>query len=299
MKRASEKSDSERPCGETDLRRFVTRLLVLACLLLTQHCHIKPPSGRPFHIINLSLPRTATTSFSGIFDRFPSTHEFLISATINALLDFREKKISRGQLREFLLRRDRQAGHYVDSATFFFLEPELLIDTFPEARFFLSVRDCESWVASMADISVLSHRLQARGAKTVDLRFLRRFSRVFFTKYSPAIFLEAAKLRSEAGRIVHDLASAWEIHVARGLRALHTVEPERKLIIETVRFNDSVPRIAHLAGLSVSDLNLEKMHMNKDRDLSGHRSILGPQRIYSECNPRQKRIDALLSGAAF
>jgi|GEM_PF-1905670 len=246
----------------------------------------------PFLIINMSLPRSATTSFAGIFQRYRSTHEFMISETINTLMDYREGKISPARLRHFLKDRDRRAGHQVDSASFFFLAPEIVMDTFPDAKYFLAVRTCESWIVSMVDNSVFAHKMIKAGKTTVDLSFLDRYSKVFIRDHRHASFENLDQLRRDSSHIVSELAKFWGETSLLLLNAMLKVQKEKRLIIHMEDFNQSTQAFARLAGIPVAGIHLENQHLNRDRDMAFYRKLLSEKKLTDSCSPHQKNVDS-------
>lgn len=248
-------------------------------------------AGRKFHVINLSMPRTGTTSFAGIFDRFPATHEFMISETIPVLLDFHEKKIGPAALADFLKERDVLAGHWVDSASFFFFVPEGVIRAFPDAAYFFAVRDCESWILSMVDNSMFVHRMIVQGSSTVNLSFLDRYSEFFIRGHERAMFLDKERLRARAAHIVKELAAIWDVYTVRVAEAMLALRENQRLVITLKNLSYETDRVAALAGIPSSALNTAKLHMNKDRDLGAVRRLLAGGKLQETCSVPQKRVD--------
>ena len=249
------------------MNSFSKPLLFLLLVLSLYFCkEPQPPTppARPFHIINLSFPRSGTTSFAGIFNRYPATHEFMRTDTINAILDWRENKISKDQLKAFLFERDQKAGHYVDSAAFFFLAPEILIETFPDSKFFFVIRDCESWLLSLADMEIEVLRGARDGTNSIDLSYHDRYAQVFTPKFSRDKFLDERNLKANLSPMLPDLAEAWKAYTIRVLMALKNLPTQKRLIIRLEHFNRSVPQFAQLAGLRPENLNIKNIHLNPD-----------------------------------
>lgn len=246
----------------------------------------------PFLIINMSLPRTATTSFAGIFVHHKATHEFMISETINSLIDYREGKISAARLSHFLKDRNQRAGHQVDSASFFFLAPEVVFDTFPEAKYFLAVRACETWIVSMVDNSVFAHKMIKEGKATVNLSFLPRYSLLFIKNHTDASFQSLSRLQLDSQHIVSELAEFWGNSSVLLLDSMLKIPRERRLIIHMEDFNKSTEAFARLAGISVDGIHLSNQHLNRDRDMAFYRKLLGEKKLVAACAPQQKNVDA-------
>ncbi|GAB4445847.1 MAG: hypothetical protein OHK0011_27470 [Turneriella sp.] len=271
------------------MRRF---LVVGATILASISCRLGAPSQKDFLLINLSMPRSATTSLAGIFGNYRSHHEYMISETIHHLLDFREKKITKEKAQTFLRERVRQAKMQVDSASFFFLAPDLVMDTFPEAYFFFTFRSCESWIVSMIDNSVFAHKMIREGKHTVDISFLDRYSEYFIKNHSHAHFADLALLSANADHIVANLARVWGDSTLRVLIALERVAPERRLVMRLSEFNRFLPRMAQLVKVPPDTLISENMHLNPDRDSRFYFRLLGPERLERFCAPQQEKVES-------
>lgn len=276
------------------LRVFVSIMLLAVIFSGAVFCLRKPAN----HIINLSLPRSGTVSFAGVFDQHGSTHEFMLSETINALLDYRERKISRATLKQFLIDRQNKAGHRIDSASFFFLAPDVVLETFPDAAYFFSVRGCEAWIVSMVDNAVYAHKVIREGRPTVDLSFLDRYSELFIHNHSRNMYLDTAAVKKSAAHIVHDLAKFWRYYTLQTLNAMLPLNENKRLIIRLEKFNTSLAQFARLAGVPVSTLNTQNIHLNKDRSFTEFRQVLGIERLSAECSAPQTEIDSWLSSHA-
>lgn len=268
------------------------KYMLLAVFLL--QCRPGNPGGG-FHIINLSLPRTATTSFAGIFENHGATHEFMLASTLQALMDFREKKIPLDALRKFMLQREGAARHKVDSASFYFLAPEAVIEIFPDAKFFLSVRRCEPWITSMVDNSVFAHKMIREGMAQGDLSFLDRYSEIFISHHSHDTMSDPRKIAADADHIVNDLARFWGLNNIRLLEAIRRVSAENRLVIRTEEFSGSVSRFAALAGVPEASLKTSNLHLNKDRDMNYFRGILGEKRLAAACAKEEKKMSSWLN----
>ncbi|MFZ5627736.1 MAG: hypothetical protein ACOY5B_01305 [Spirochaetota bacterium] len=267
--------------------------LVGCALLVSWSCRLGgPTSQNDFLLINLSMPRSATTSFAGIFGNYRSKHEYMISETIHHLLDFRENKIPKETLQRFLRERSKQSRLQVDSASFFFLAPDLVIDTFPEAYFFFTFRSCESWIVSMVDNSVFAHKMIRAGKHTVDISFLDRYSEYFISNHSHAVFQDMALLAAQADHIVANLARVWGDSTLRVLMALDRVAPEQRLVIRMSEFSKFTPRFAELAKIPPDTLITENLHLNRDRDTRLYVRLLGAERLARFCSPRQQKVES-------
>jgi len=270
------------------MRYFVLTIIAIAWIC---SCRLGSPAPEmDFLLINLSMPRSATTSLAGVFANFRSEHEYRISETIIQLLDFRENRITKPTLQAFLRQRIEKSRLQVDSASFFFLAPDEVIETFPRAYFFFTYRPCEPWIVSMVDNSVFAHKMIRERRHTVDISFLDRYSEFFIPGHSHAVFENHELLRLNAEYIVKNLARAWGKSTLGVLSALEGVEPERRLVIHIADFNSSLPRLARLVKIPQDMLVSANLHLNRDRDTVFYTRLLGESRLKRLCTPWQQQI---------
>jgi hypothetical protein len=274
-------------------RNPMRRLFIVGCALVSfWSCRLGAPSAsHDFLLINLSLPRSATTSLAGVFARYRSEHEYMISETIHHLLDYREKKISKADLQAFLRQRAEKGKLQVDSASFFFLAPDVVIETFPEAYYIFMFRPCETWVTSMVDNSVFAHQMIREGKHRVDISFMDRYAEYFIHNHSYVPFDNQRLLPAQAEHAVANFAKSWYESTLRVLEALDRVRQDRKLVMRLADFSRSVNRLAQFVQVAPDTLIMENLHLNRDRDLQFYVRLLGAQRLERHCAPRQKNID--------
>lgn len=272
---------------------MVTVLFISA---LVSRCQKSAPfeSKRPLHIINLSFPRTGSTSFEGIFSKFPATHEYMGSETISRLLDWREKKITSQQLIAFLHERDSAAGHFIDSATFFFLAPEVVIQAFPDAKYFLSLRDCESWIISLVDLESRVLNPDTIAHSTINIQNHERYAKVFSPKFSLKIFADRKRISANLQPILADLAQFWSLYTIKILEEMIKLPSAQRLVIRLAEFNNARPKIAAFAGVKTSDLDLHNVHLNRDIAYEKIRKELGLLNLRKIARPHEELVDAWL-----
>jgi hypothetical protein len=263
-------------------------LSILVPLIFSACSRLENVPGRKFQIINLSLPRSATVSFAGLFADFHPTHEFDIHETLNHLFAYSANRITKEQMMNFLLRRDRAAGHWVDSSSFFSIEPEIVYETFPDAKYFFVLRRCDTWIASMADRMRLLFKMRKSGAGK-DLRFLEPLAQHFSPYLHEEILLNDRVLRQNAVPLIESLSIAWRVHTLRALQAMARMPPSQRLVLLLEDFDNSMRTIAQFAGVDLKQIKVENRHMNADTHLEQIYSLLGKDRV-SIYGMRQRRI---------
>jgi len=257
-------------------------------LLLTACSRLQNVPGRKFQIINLSLPRSATVSFAGLFADFHPSHEYAMNETLNYLFAYSANRITRQQMSDFLLYRDRTAGHWVDSASFLSIHPEIVYETFPDAKYFFVLRRCDTWVASMVDRMRLLFQMRKNPAGK-DLRFLEPLAQHFSPYLREEILLSDRALKENAEPLIESLSISWRIHTLRALEAMARMPASQRLAILLEDFDNSMQTIAQFAGVDVKEIRTDNRHMNGDTHLDKIHALLGKDRL-SMYGTRQRRI---------
>src|SRR5689334_21825647 len=111
-----------------------------------------PDGARParrFHAINVGLPKTGTTSMAGIFSAYRSGHEFMFREMMTALGHRALGTMTDEEIRNLVVERDRLGYLEFDSVSFAWSYVDILSREYPDARFFLTIRDCYSWLDSI------------------------------------------------------------------------------------------------------------------------------------------------------
>lgn len=254
----------------------------------------KAEQTRRFHIINMSLPRTGSGSLWGLFSKYRSSHEFMPDETIEAMLAHREKKLARGDLDSFLRKRDAAELLEMDSANFMYLEPENVVADFPEARFYLAVREGKEWIVSFLDLRAANFGSPKR-ARGTDRRWANRYGRVISPRFDTALFSDRKTLKAHVEPLLPDFADFWGRSTYVSLQALRNLPAERRLIIYKRDLTDSVDMLASLAQIEKSALDLSKVHLNKDVTLKEIENLFGAEKIERSAAPWQKKINEYIA----
>lgn len=206
-------------------------------------------------------------------------------------MDYREGKISREQLKNFLRRRDQIAGHAVDSATFLFLEPEVIFETFPDAKYFFSIRHCDAWIVSQVGNGVKMARLVETKKIRPDLGYLDRYARLHARQYSWKMLMDRSELKRVSESLTRDLGHFWSYYTINTLKAMLKLHPKKRLVIRLENLNKSLPVLAQFAEVPIHTLNENNLHLNKDEDPENFRRLLGTELLSSICKHEESTVD--------
>lgn len=250
---------------------------------------------RSFHIINLSLPKTGTTSIRGIFSRYVSTRgEFMYQESVDKLLDWREGLIDGATLDKFLIERDSINKPHVDSVTFLFLAHNRVINLFPKAKFLLCVRDGEQWIVSFVNMLFDYFGPNQKG-RNLNQSWVERYGKVMAPGFTREAFSDLERLKERVGPLLPDLAAFWGQTTLQTLRRLKQVPEDRRLILRTKDLSYSLDKLAKFAGVPIDSLDMKKTHLYKGKKPSQIRKLLGAENTAKAVKPWQEQIDAMLA----
>jgi hypothetical protein len=211
-----------------------------------------PPPDRRFRAYNVGLLKSGTTSITGIFARsYRSRHEFL-ALEVYAVLEAWEKgEATEADVRDFIRRRDGLGSLEMDSAGFHHHFIRLLVETFPDAKFVFTLRDCYSWLESL-----MRYILNAGVGGGAFLGWGRKkLGLPFDLAYRDADARKA--LQPVLDRCLPDFVRYWE----QGNQAvLDAVPSARLLVVRTHELTDSRARLADFLALPRESLDWERSH---------------------------------------
>jgi transcriptional regulator with XRE-family HTH domain len=199
-----------------------------------------------FKAYNVGIGRTGTLSMARIFSNYRACHQFMISETLAVIRQHESGDISRHELRDFLLRRDRLGRLEFDSSGHHYAYLDVLVEEFPSANFIFTIRDCYSWCDSVLNMLHLpSSGFSSPG--TFD-----------FKKLEP-VCKDPETLRGELPRY---LAPVFEFWSASNDLALRNLPAERSLILRTCDITKSLSKLAGFLGVSEGSLNEREVHVH-------------------------------------
>lgn len=208
-------------------------------------------SSRRIHAYCLGLPKTGTVSLYGIFRGYRSAHEFQQWETHQAIIRCRRGRLSRNELRTFVMDRDRAGRLEMDAAHFNRHYTDILAEEYPEAVFIYLIRDPFSWVNSMINYFTEPHR---EAGHSRELPNGMPFD-------LPMGACEAKrKLSRDFPRYIDWPLSFW---ASENRAMLARRPPGRSLLIRTHEISDSIGEMARLAGAPVNSLSRERSHLNR------------------------------------
>ena len=100
-------------------------------------------------VVNLSLPKTGSTTIYTYFKDLGAIHEGLHEKTVDLIIGYREGAISLEKLKAMIVRRQKYLGTQIDSSTFLHLISREIVEIYPESTTYVTIlRNPVQWVKS-------------------------------------------------------------------------------------------------------------------------------------------------------
>ena len=195
----------------------------------------------------VGIGKTGTHSIATMFSRtVRARHEPQAVPLMEKILAWRGGEIDDDGFVDWVRTRDREMALEVDSSTLNFEILDVLIRTFPDARFLLTIRDCYSWCNSMMGHSARFH-------KTTNplWRQMGRFQGD--AEHAP----EEEVLKQHGFMTLDRYFSYWARH---NQEVIDKVPAERLLVVRTDQIQNEALNIARFAGLPGRAVRLERTH---------------------------------------
>jgi hypothetical protein len=205
------------------------------------------PPPRRFRAFCVGLPKTGTTSIGTIFESYRS-HKVAGSELERLGCDLRDGRASEDEARAFIARRDAEEQLEMDPASANWMVAGLLRDTYPEAKFILTLRDCYSWCDSMINVVLV----RDMGVHFVDHPEI--LSRMLGCELD--WFRDEATVLSRSDAILDNLLGFW----ARQADTLGQCPAARTLVVRTNEISSSLDAMADFVGVPRGSLLPAQSH---------------------------------------
>lgn len=205
-------------------------------------------TSRRFHVYNVGLIRTGTSSMAGIFSKYRSGHELLMDAATKLTKEYNEQVISKETLRQFIIERDLQLFLEMDSSHIHRLYLDILVEEFPSSKYIFTIRDCYSWLDAIINW-ILNHRIGEKCKGSKILIGLDNFG-----------CMDQNDMQSKIHGYLKDFLSFW---ASANSNILKNIPRERSLIIRTHEISDKLEDISRFLDISPETLDRDKAHKFK------------------------------------
>lgn len=236
-----------------------------------------PP--RRFHAYVVGTMKSGTTSLGQVLkSRYRTQHEALPRQSCLTTVLYKSGHLTSTGLRTYILRRDSYLGLELESSWFLLDWVDVLVKTFPAAKFILPIREPYSWLNSMIN-QELSTNLSVRAS------YWKLLFDQYFQDYDTQP--EDAPLLQQGVHSVSAYLKHWNNH---HLQLMTTIPAGRLLLLRTDQLTEKAATIANFLGVE-SQLFLESnflenktkvFHINVPQQVSGEYIR---DSVYRHCSP--------------
>ena len=205
--------------------------------------------GRRLHLYSIGAAKTGTTSVAEMFNPvYRSAHEQDVNELNHQIIRYLEGEQDKHGMAEYLQQRDKKYMLEVESSHPLGYVAEILVDSFPKAKFIITIREPYSWLGSRLNFH---HK--------IDPPHWREYRDYFWIKKHMGYESEEVVLEKYDLCSLRVYLSQYADHYKRVLKV---IPEDRRLIIRTHELKQSIDMIARFAG--VPSRNLKISHSNRE-----------------------------------
>lgn len=207
---------------------------------------------RKFQVYGVGCAKTGSTSLASMFSlSYRAAHEGKPAETNRLIIDWLEKRINKAELKKQLIQRDQELNLELESAHPLGYLSDILVETFPNAKFIITIREPYSWLKSRLNFH---HK--------VDPPLWREY-RDYFWKRVHQGYADEEKILSDFNLFSLDTyLSQYSDHYTR---VLNQIPKEKFLLIRTSELNNSIPSLAQFLGIQQDTLTTSESNVNPDK----------------------------------
>jgi hypothetical protein len=216
--------------------------------------------------------KTGSTSLAAMFSHnYRVAHEPQVRKTTQLVIDWLEGRIQRDELQQKLLARDRQLKLELESAHPLGYISGVLADTFPRAKFIVTLREPYSWLESR-----LNYHHQVSPPAWENYRN-------YFWIQRNTEYLRQEEILDQLG--LCSLDTYLNQYADHYQRVLSEIPKERFLLIKTSEINNSIPFLADYLGVNPQKIRTShsKQSSNKIQPLKKMEQEFVRSKIWEHC----------------
>ncbi|MEM9487096.1 MAG: sulfotransferase [Cyanobacteria bacterium P01_F01_bin.116] len=208
---------------------------------------------RRFHAYCLGTPRSGTHSITNMLQQnYAAAHEPHGYYAIYHLLKWTAQKYTYDDIQNLLKWRDKKLSLDLEAAHYLHHVTDILANSFPNAKFILTIRDPLSWLESEIN----------RNYGTRHLPFWRALENYRYGRYGAQFTQQDIALEQLGLYPISSYLSYWKDH---NQFVLNAVAKEQLLVLETKKIQSSTDQIADFLNVDVRTISLKKSHADRKK----------------------------------
>lgn len=206
---------------------------------------------RCFHAYCIGTPRSGTHSIAHMFaHHYGASHEPHAYYAIYHLLKWATNKYTDADIRNILKWRDKKMSLDLEAAHYLHHVADVLVKSFPQAKFIFTIRDPLSWLESEIN----------RNYGTRHKLFWRELEDYRYGRYRHQFTPHDSALKQVGLYPIKSYLSYWKDH---NQSVLNSIPQERLLTLETREIRSSIQEISNFLDINVDTINTRKGHSDR------------------------------------
>tara|TARA_B100001173_G_C16024157_1_gene563308 strand:- start:138 stop:899 length:762 start_codon:yes stop_codon:yes gene_type:complete len=195
-------------------------------------------------VVNLSLPKTGSTTIYSYFKAIGACHEGLHEKTVDLIIDYREGNISLHKLKKLILRRQNYLNASIDSSTFLHLIAEEIVNIYPQCTKYLTVlRDPLEWTKSYLGMLYQFGKNIEGGSASYDSGWAARYGIFQAAGLDPVFLFKNIHDNDYLKYVSQNLIQFW---IDSELRIFDSVPSERLYVFRIEDLDQALKKISEI-----------------------------------------------------
>ena len=201
-------------------------------------------------MVNLSLPKTGSTTIYRYFERSGACHEGLHEKTVDLIIDYCEGSIALDELRIMIIRRQHFLRASLDSSTFLHLIAPEIVSFYPDDTLYISIlRNPVQWGKSYLGMLYQFGKHIKQGIAPFDPAWAKRYGTFQAKELDPIRLFENIADRDYLDLVAHNLIKFW---IDSEKRIFNSIPPAQLRAFRLEDLGEAVKTISTAMG---SELN--------------------------------------------
>lgn len=212
---------------------------------------------RRFRAYCVGTPKSGTHSMAGMFqDCYRAAHEPEAQLVIKAMLAAHGGATSQATITRLFEKRDKRLWLELESSHHLCSFLDVLVKSFPHAKFILTIRDCYSWLDSYINHQLSRHQRQP----ATDLI---SWFRMRDASFGSEMFRHAGQEKVLADNGLYTLDGYLSFWAAHNRKVLSVVPSEKLLIVRTHEIRRDIQKISDFLEIPAASLDSGQAHAYK------------------------------------
>ena len=203
-------------------------------------------------VVNLSLPKTGSTTIYSYFQRAGACHEGLFEKTVDWIIDYYEGNVSLDELKRLVVRRQQYLKTNLDSSTFLHLIAAEIIDIYPESTLYVTIlRHPIEWAKSYLGMAYQFGEEIQQGSSPYAPAWASRYGNFQAKGLDPVRLHESIEDREFLRDVIQELLQFW---IDSELRIFDSVPSKQLAVFRLENLGEAIKVISkiHPSHLSLN-----------------------------------------------